>query len=347
MVQSGCAATLHGALVTFGFKPYQPEIGYGYIELVDGTAAGCYTVKWFLKKPNLEIAEQIFSLNNYVWNAGIILFKASTLLALAQRLEPLMLNYVKASIDLATKDKDFLNLDPDCWRQIGGQSIDYAILEKADKIRCLKFSSKWSDLGDWSALASQLPLDASDNLISGSVSQIDCNASTLWSASDRVHLVGLGLENIVGVSTDDAVLVADVSRVQDVRSVVDYLTAENSPQARQHIRDYQPWGWFESLTNMTGYQVKQLNVYPGAALSLQSHKYRSEHWTVVSGTATVVLDDDLLTIERNSHVYIKSGQRHRLKNDTGELLIVIEVQTGSYLGEDDITRFEDEYRRVQ
>ena len=347
MIYSGCAAATDGALVTFGVTPDKPETAYGYIELSENTSANCYIVKKFIEKPNVEIAQKILAAGNYLWNAGIFLFKASTLLNLAQRHEPAMLTTVAASINTAIHDENFLHLDPRHWAQLEDQSIDYAILEKTDEIRCLKFVGNWSDLGDWNALANQLQLDASDNLVSGDVSQIDCNNVTLWAASERTHLVGLGLKNIVAVATDDAVLVADSNRAQDVRDVVSYLDKKKISQACKHVKDYRPWGWFESLVSMPGYQVKRLNVYPGATLSLQSHKYRSEHWIVVCGTATVVLDGDLMTVEPNTSVYIQSGQKHRLANDTNGSLVVIEVQTGSYLGEDDIIRYEDAYNRVQ
>jgi len=346
MVQSGAAAAGGGAVVTFGVTPDRPETGYGYIELGGDTAAVCCAVTKFHEKPNLQTAEQMLGAGNYVWNAGIFLFQASTLLALAKQFEPEMLAAVQKSVDSATEDKNFWHIDSALWNSIKGQSIDYAILEKTDKIACVKFNGRWSDLGDWNAVAGQLPHDADGNLISGAASQIECHNAALWSASEGTHLVGLGLHNIVAVVTDDAVLVADAARMQDVRHVVDYLEAKNITQAHQHAKDYRPWGWFESLVNMPGYQVKRLHVHPGAALSLQSHQHRSEHWVVVSGTASVVRDDDVLTLATNQSVYIHAGQKHRLANETDAPLTVIEVQTGSYLGEDDIVRYEDVYNRT-
>ena len=347
MVQLGCAEANDGALVTFGVKPIKPETGYGYIELGDEVSDDCYIVKRFLEKPNLRIAEQILADGSHVWNAGIFLFRASTLIKLAECFEPSMLASVKASVDCAIKDDNFWHIDPSSWDDIEGCSVDYAIIEKTDNIKCVSFCGGWSDLGDWNALASQLPLDDMGNLVRGDVSQISCENTTLWAAPGRVHLAALGLKNIVAIATDDAVLVADASCAQDVRNVVEYLYEKNVSQAHQHLKDYRPWGWFESLVAMPGYQVKRLNVNPGASLSLQSHKYRSEHWVVVSGTATVVLDEDLLTIETNESVYIQSGQKHRLSNTESDNLVVIEVQTGSYLGEDDIIRYEDVYNRIR
>ena len=347
MVQSGCSAAMDGALVTFGIEPHKPETGYGYIELGDIALGNCYAVNKFLEKPNLEVVEQIFASGNHVWNAGIFLFKASTLKSLAQRFEPEMYTRVMASVDAASQENNFWHIDPSHWAHIEGQSIDYSILERCDEIKCLKFAGCWSDLGDWSALARQLPLDTSENLISGEATQFDCNNTTLWAASERTHLVGLGLKNIVAVVTDDAGLVADANCVQDVRFAVDYLAEKKVLQASQHSKDYRPWGWFESLVDKPGYQVKRLNVYPKAAISLQSHQHRSEHWVVVCGIATVTLDGVLMTIETNESVYIEAGQKHRLANGTNNPLVVIEVQTGGYLGEDDIIRYEDFYSRAQ
>lgn len=347
MVQLGCAEANEGALVTFGVKPVKPETGYGYIELGDQVSENCHGVKRFIEKPDLKVVEQILADGNHVWNAGIFLFKASTVLKLAERFEPSMLASVKESVDSAVKVDNFWHIDPSSWGDIEKRSLDSAIIEKTDNIKCISFCGGWSDLGDWNALASQLPLDDMGNLVSGDVSQINCKNTTLWAAPGRVHLAALGLKNIVAIATDDAVLVADASCAQGVRNVVDYLREKNVSQAHQHLKDFRPWGWFESLVAMPGYQVKRLNVYPGASLSLQSHKYRSEHWVVVSGTATVVLDEDLLTIETNESVYIHSGQKHRLSNTKSEALVVIEVQTGSYLGEDDIIRYKDVYNRVR
>ena len=346
MVQSGCAAAIGGSLVTFGIKPESPETGYGYIEICKSTETDCHGVKKFYEKPSLEIAEQMLAAGNYVWNSGIFLFRASTLMGLAHQLEPAMISNVKSSVDEAEQDNNFWQLDTVHWNRVEGQSIDHAVMEKANNICCVEFVGKWSDLGDWNALADQRPRDTSGNLLNKNVTQFDCNDSILWGSSDKMHLVGLGLNNVLAVVTDDAVLVADQSRAQEVKAVVDLLSMENVPQALHHTKDYRPWGWFESLINMPGYQVKRLNVYPGAKLSLQSHQHRSEHWVVVHGTATVMLDEEFVTLETNASVYIEAGQKHRLANNTGDPLIVIEVQTGSYLGEDDILRYDDHYNRA-
>jgi mannose-1-phosphate guanylyltransferase/mannose-6-phosphate isomerase len=325
--------------------PDRPETGYGYIELGEPSAGVAFAVKKFHEKPDLATAQKMLDAGHYVWNAGIFLFRASTMLAHAKNLAPDTLAAVLAAIDGAWKDNNFWHIDDAAWAQINGQSVDYAILEKIEKIACVKFCGNWSDLGDWNAVAGQLPHNGEGNFITGTVSQLDCQNTTLWSVANGTQLVGLGLKNIVTVVMDDAVLVADASRMQDVRDVVDHLERAGVSQAHQHAKDYRPWGWFESLVTMPGYQVKRLHVYPGAALSLQSHRHRSEHWVVVSGTARVVRDDEILTLAANESVYIHVGQKHRLANEKDAPLIVIEVQTGDYLGEDDIVRYEDVYRR--
>jgi mannose-1-phosphate guanylyltransferase/mannose-6-phosphate isomerase len=344
-VLAGCAAASDGAIVTFGVAPDRPETGYGYIELGDPTSACASTVKKFIEKPERKTAQKMIDAGNYVWNAGIFLFQASVMIANAKKFEPKMLAGVQAAIDDAREDKNFWHINDAHWMQIEGRSLDYAILEKIEHISCVKFSGSWSDLGDWNAVAGQLPHDGKGNFVKGTASQIDCENSTLWSVADGTHLVGLGLKNIVTVVMDDAVLVANAKRMQDVRQVVDQLEAAGIMQANYHAKDYRPWGWFESLVNTPGYQVKRLHVYPRAALSLQSHQHRSEHWVVVSGTASVVRDDEVFRLETNESVYIHVGQKHRLANETDAPLTLIEVQTGSYLGEDDIIRYDDVYGR--
>ena len=345
MVLAGRVAAESGAIVTFGVAPNRPETGYGYIELGQSSAGAAFAVKKFHEKPDVATAQTMLDAGHYAWNAGIFLFRASAMLAQAKNLAPDMLAAVQAAVDGAREDNNFWHIDDVAWSQINGRSVDYAILEKTAKIACVKFSGNWSDLGDWKAVAGQLPHDGEGNFVTGTASQLDCQNTTLWSAANGTQVVGLGLKNIVTVVMDDAVLVADSSRMQDVRDVVDHLEQAGISQAHQHAKDYRPWGWFESLVTTPGYQVKRLHVYPGAALSLQSHQHRSEHWVVVSGTASVVRDDEVLTLATNDSVYIHVGQKHRLANETGAPLTVIEVQTGNYLGEDDIVRYEDVYRR--
>jgi mannose-1-phosphate guanylyltransferase/mannose-6-phosphate isomerase len=219
-------------------------------------------------------------------------------------------------------------------------------MEKAKNIFCVDFQPNWSDLGDWRAIADLAERDSNNNVISQNSIGIECNNTMLWSSAERVRLTGLGLDNIVAIATDDAILVANADRLQEVRKVVTALESQGVPEATEHLKDYRPWGWFESLVLMPGYQVKRLHVYPRSKLSLQSHKYRSEHWVVVSGRANVCRDDEVFILESNESVYIKAGQKHRLANETDDPLIIIEVQTGRYLAEDDIIRYHDVYNRT-
>lgn len=345
MVLAGCDAAEAGAIVTFGVDPDRPETGYGYIELGQQTGCSAFAVKKFHEKPDMAAAQKMLDSGDYVWNSGVFLFCASTMLAHAKNVTPDILSGVERAMKGARQDNNFWHIDEFVWKKIPGQSLDRAILEKIENIACVKFTAAWSDLGDWNALAGLLPLDCDGNYITASARQIDCHNTTLWSASNDTQLVGLGVTDIVTVVMDDAVLVADSSRMQDVREVVYDLERAGISQANYHKKDYRPWGWFESLINMPGYQVKRLHVYPGAALSLQSHQHRSEHWVVVAGAASVVRDDEVFTLKKDASVYISVGQRHRLANDTDEPLTVIEVQTGNYLGEDDIVRYEDKYLR--
>ena len=345
MVATGIAAAQNGAIVTFGITPDRPETWYGYIEADMATENICRPVTTFHEKPDLAKAEAMLAAGNYLWNSGIFLFRADVMLALAVQFQPKMLAGVQAALDAAVEDNNFWHLDADAWDTITPDSIDYAIMEKAEQITCVAFQGRWSDLGDWRAVFNEFDLDANGNLILGSSSALDCDNSVLWSDTEGMHLVGLGLDNIIAVATDDAVMIAHADKSQDVSKIVTHLENKGVSQATQHIKDYRPWGWFESLAIMKGYQVKRLNVYPGATLSLQSHQHRSEHWVVVDGTATIQIEDDIKSVGTNESVYIHVGQKHRLANDTDFPLIVIEVQTGSYLGEDDIIRYQDFYNR--
>ena len=287
----------------------------------------------------------MFASDYYLWNAGIFLFRAKDMIEAFSEYAPESLRLVSQAINEASIDLGFLRLAADPWTKLEDISIDYAIMEKTKNLVAIPLKCKWSDLGDWNAVAGQLPHDDKGNFVNGTASQIDCENTTLWSVADGTQLVGLGLKNIVTVVMDDAVLVADAKRMQDVRHVVDQLEAADIMQAHQHAKDYRPWGWFESLVNTPGYQVKRLHVYPKAALSLQSHQHRSEHWVVVSGTAKVVRGSDEFLLKENQSAYISLGEVHSLENVGDDDLELIEVQSGNYLGEDDIVRLEDSYGR--
>jgi len=344
-ISAGITAANNGAVVTFGVKPSRIETGYGYIEASSCKDEICRPVKAFHEKPDYLRATEMFNSGSYLWNTGIFLFKAKTMLELAASFQPQMLVDVQKAVSGGYNDRGYFLISPAEWALVEANSVDYAIMEKAKNIFCIDFPLNWSDLGDWLAIANLEGRDTNNNVIGQNSIGIDCNSTMLWSSAERVRLAGLGLDNIVAVATDDAVLVASSDRLQDVRELVNALESAGAPEATEHLKDYRPWGWFERLVSMPGYQVKRLCVYPGSKISLQSHQYRSEHWIVVSGRATVCRDDEVFVLECNESTFIKANQKHRLANETDNPLIVIEVQTGSYLGEDDIIRYEDVYQR--
>ncbi|MDA8873916.1 mannose-1-phosphate guanylyltransferase/mannose-6-phosphate isomerase [Alphaproteobacteria bacterium] len=346
-VAEGIATAGRGGVVTFGVKPSRAETGYGYIETLPEQSELCRPVKGFHEKPDYSLAMEMYASGLYLWNTGIFLFNAKTILALAGRFQPQMLSVVVDAVKNGSTDLGYFRISAADWMLVKADSIDYAIMEKTENIFCVNFQSTWSDLGDWRAIANLMDGDSNNNFVSQNSTIVDCKNTMLWSSADRMRLTGLGLENVVAVATDDAVLVAHVDRLQEVRKIVTILEKEGVPQATEHLKDHRPWGWFESLILLPSYQVKRLHIYPQSRLSFQSHKHRSEHWVVVSGRATVWRDSEVFILESNASVYIRAGQKHRLANEGDEPLIVIEVQTGSYLGEDDIIRYEDVYHRAE
>jgi mannose-1-phosphate guanylyltransferase/mannose-1-phosphate guanylyltransferase/mannose-6-phosphate isomerase len=252
---------------------------------------------------------------------------------------------VQASVEAAEADLGFLRLDPETWEQADDISIDYAVMEKADNLSVVPFADGWSDLGGWDAVWRESPRDADGVARSGPTTALDCENTLLRSEDSTLELVGLGLKDIIAVAMPDAVLVADATRAQDVKQAVTALKAKQARQATMFPKDHRPWGWFESLVVGDRFQVKRIVVHPGAALSLQSHHHRSEHWIVVEGTARVTIDDEIRLVTENQSVYIPLGAVHRMENPGKVPMVLIEVQTGTYLGEDDIIRYEDVYAR--
>jgi len=344
-VAEGLATAGRGGVVTFGVKPTRAETGYGYIETLPEQNELCRPVKGFHEKPDYSLAVELYTSGLYLWNTGIFLFEAKTILALARRLQPQMLSVVVNAVENGSTDLGYFRISTAEWTLVKADSIDFAIMEKADNIFCINFRSEWSDLGDWLSIANLNMRDSDNNTFAMNTTGVDCKNTMLWSSTNKLHLAGLGLENIVAVATDDAVLVAHADRLQEVRKVLTTLELQKVPAATKNLKDCRPWGWFESLLLMPSFQVKRLHIYPRSTLSLQTHKYRAEHWVVVSGRATVCKGEDMFALESNESVYIEAGQKHRLANETDEPLSVIEVQTGSYLGEDDIIRHEDVYHR--
>jgi len=339
------AAQDHSALVTFGVTPDRPETGYGYLELPHipetGTAA---PLSSFREKPDLETAQRMLAAGTYLWNAGIFLFRVRDIIAAYQTHAPDLLPPCRAAILERATDLGFerLGASYDTARAI---SFDYAIMEHAASVMAVPLGSSWSDLGSWDALWQVAEPDQDGMATYGTVTAIDCKDSYLRSEDGNTRLVGLGLSNLVAVAMRDAVLVADKSRMQDVKLVVETLRADGVAQADTYPRFHRPWGWYETLSLGRRFQVKQIMVKPGGVLSLQSHHHRSEHWVVVEGTAEVTIDDQTRLVTENESVYIPLGTRHRMSNPGKLPMYLIEVQTGGYLGEDDIVRYDDIYNR--
>jgi len=347
-VELGRPAALAGKLVTFGIAPDHAETGYGYLELaecLDGAAPRVMDLLRFVEKPDLARAEAMVASGRHLWNAGIFLFSAAAIIEAFRTHAPELMEPVAASLDAARPDLGFLRLDPAAWGRVRDISIDYAVMERADNLAVVPYAGGWSDLGGWDAVWRTGARDQNGVVTTGHATAIDCRDSLLRSEDSRVELVGLGLQNIIAVAMPDAVLVADASRAQDVKRVVTALKAKHARQAEAFPRDHRPWGWYESLVLSERFQVKRIVVHPGAALSLQSHHHRAEHWIVVSGTAEVTIGTEVRLVTENQSVYIPLGTVHRMKNPGKVPMVLIEVQTGAYLGEDDIIRYQDDYAR--
>lgn len=347
-VMQALPRALAGDLVTFGIAPVRPETGYGYLELFSAAAAradGPQPLKAFVEKPQAAQAAQMLEQGNYLWNAGIFLFSVAAIVDAYRRLAPDLHDRVAAAVDGAVADLGFTRLDAASWNGLDDISIDYAIMEKAANLAVVPYAGGWSDLGGWDAVWQEAGPDAQGVVCSGPALALDCHDTLLRSDSPGLEVVGLGLDGLIVVAMPDAVLVADKSRAQEVKQVVGALRARGARQAEAFPRDHRPWGWFESLAVGDRFQVKRIVVHPGAALSLQSHVHRAEHWIVVAGTAEVTVDTEVRLITENQSVYIPLGAKHRLANPGKLPLTLIEVQTGGYLGEDDIRRYEDIYAR--
>lgn len=350
-VQTAAHSADAGQIVTFGIAPDRPETGYGWLELTkvanDARDIGPQALKAFVEKPDVATAQSMLADGRHLWNAGIFLFRTDTLIAAFETHAPVMLTAVRAAVESAGRDLAFTRLDPGPWSGIEDVSIDYAIMEKASNLVVMPYAGSWSDLGGWDAVLRESGPDDRGVAVHGTATAIDC-ADTLLRAEDEAQaLVGIGLRDIIAVAMPDAVLVAHKDRAQDVKKAVAALKAQGRSQAEQLPRDYRPWGWYESLALGTRFQVKRIHVNPGAALSLQSHHHRSEHWIVVQGSARVTVDGEVQLLTENQSIYIPLGAVHRMENPGKIELVLIEVQTGSYLGEDDIVRYEDVYARGQ
>ena len=350
-VVAAASAAAAGQLVTFGIRPDRAETGYGWLELTDKPDADFSALpqplKSFVEKPDLVTAERLLKDGMHLWNAGIFLFSTTSILDAFALHAPETLAHVRAAVAKAEYDHGFTRLASDPWARLDDISIDYAVMEHAENLTVVPFGGAWSDLGDWQAVWRESCPDGDGVVTAGASTAIDCADTLLQSTSEAQQLVGIGLTDIIAVAMPDAVLIAHKDRAQDVKLAVQQLRAKGVPQAETLPRDYRPWGWYESLVVGARFQVKRIVVHPGASLSLQSHHHRSEHWIVVEGTAKVTVDETITLVTENQSVYIPLGAVHRMENPGKVPLTLIEVQTGAYLEEDDIVRYEDIYARGQ
>ena len=338
----------NGKIVTFGIRPTRPETGYGWIEFDEcvGVAEDVKPIARFVEKPELGVAEQFLQSGRHFWNSGIFLFSVSTISKAFADHAPDLLSGVRDAVSDAEPDLDFLRLDESAWNRLRSVSVDYAIMERASDIVGVECDCGWSDLGDWQSIWRLLERDGAGVSVSGSVTYVDCRNSHLRSTVPEQRLVAIGCSDIVAVAMPDAVLVADRNSSQLVKPAVARLLEDGVPQADRFPEDRRPWGQFKSLAVGDRFQVKRIVVNPRSKLSLQSHKKRSEHWIVVEGTAKVTIGSTVKLIGENESIYVPLGEKHRLENPDDQPLVLIEVQTGSYFGEDDIVRYEDDYARL-
>ena len=340
---AGREAADAGRIVTFGIKPTEPKTSYGYI--LPGEAignAGVHAVKSFVEKPDAATAAR-YVRDGYLWNSGNFLFRADVLLSELKRLEPAMSDAIEAAVAKATTDLGFLRLQPEAFARAPLKSIDYAVMEKTDRAAVVAGDFRWSDIGSWDALFDITPPDAAGNVVHGPAVTLDATGCVLH--SDGQLVTAVGVKDLVVVSTSDAVMVVPRSRAQEVKELVAKLKADKRPEATDHKRVHRPWGYYESIDMGERFQVKRIVVISGGMLSLQKHRHRAEHWVVVHGTAEVTIGDTVRAVHENESVYIPIGSVHRMANRGKIPLELIEVQTGSYLGEDDIERIEDIYKR--
>lgn len=343
-VRAACAAAASGRIVTFGIRPTHPETGFGYIKAGAALGQGAHEIAAFVEKPALDRAQAFLKEGGYYWNGGMFLFQAGAFLAELQRFEPAMHDAAAASLAQAQRDLDFVRLHGASFRACRSDSIDYAVMEKTKAAALVPLDAGWDDVGSWNFLAT-LPRDARGNVARGDVILEESRDNLVHAESRLVTLAGVS--GHIVVETQDAVLVTTRDRVQDVKKVVAALKAAKRSEAQDHPRVFRPWGSYETIALAEGFQVKRIIVKPGQKLSLQMHHHRAEHWIVVKGTARVTCGEKVFLLSEDQSTYIPLGEKHRLENPGKTPLELIEVQSGSYLGEDDIVRFDDVYGRAK
>ncbi|MGZ8240506.1 MAG: mannose-1-phosphate guanylyltransferase/mannose-6-phosphate isomerase [Methylobacter sp.] len=333
-----------GFLVTFGIVPTEPETGYGYIKRDSLQQGAAFNVAAFVEKPNLDTATQYLQTGNYFWNSGMFAFTAGSFLKELEKFNPKMLAICEKALKAAKVDLDFVRLDKEIFSSAPSDSIDYAVMEKTDKAVVIPLDAGWNDVGSWSALWDVTDKDPLGNAISGDVLTVDTENSFIYAENKLVAVIGV--HDLVVVETKDAVMIASKDRVQEVKQIVTRLKELKRREADIHRKAYRPWGHYDSVDSGDRHQTKRIVVKPGAKLSLQKHHHRAEHWVVVKGTALVTKADEKILLSENESIYIPLGTVHCLENPGVIPLEIVEVQSGSYLGEDDIVRFDDKYGRV-
>jgi mannose-1-phosphate guanylyltransferase/mannose-1-phosphate guanylyltransferase/mannose-6-phosphate isomerase len=342
---AGAARTANGRLVTFGIKPNAPETGYGYIKQGKSLAGfkGAFSIAKFVEKPTLATARKFLSGGGYAWNSGIFLFGAQAFLDELEKFEPKMLASCRAAVDAAKRDLDFIRLDAEAFGRVKADSIDYAVMEKTRLGAVVPIDMGWNDIGSWTALWDLGKKDRDGNVAVGNVTASNVKGSYLRSEGPLLTVVGLN--DVIAVATKDAVMVTSRSLSQEVKALVAALDKKGAGETKAHSTVYRPWGSYQSIDGADGFQVKRIIVKPGQKLSLQKHAKRAEHWVIVRGTARITRDRDVYDLVANQSTYIPLGAVHRLENPGTDPLHLIEVQSGDYLGEDDIVRLEDTYGR--
>ncbi len=334
-------------LVIFGVLPNSPETGYGYIKIdseIDCNKVRGYEVDEFIEKPSCEVARKFIQSNKYLWNSGIFLFKAKKILSELEKFSPEILKYCRKSIENNLNDLDFQRIDKNYFKKCPSISIDIAVMEKTKIGKVLPLNVGWSDLGNWNSIWQNSKKDAYGNSIKGRILVKD--SKNCYIRSEERLIVALGIKNIVVVDTSDALLIVEKNKTQNIKEIVNELKEKNFLEGIEHKKIYRPWGSYTSIAESYNWKVKKIIVKPDEALSLQMHNFRSEHWVVVDGEAKVEVDNTSIKLKKNESVYIPEKTKHKLSNEGKKDLTLIEVQSGSYLGEDDIIRFEDRYGRI-
>jgi len=332
-----------GKMVALGVQPDKPELGYGYIEVDKSEKNQYYNIISFTEKPDLKVAKKYLASGNYYWNSGIFMFKASVFLSELEKYEPDIYNICKKSCIEETKDLDFIRLNNEEFNECPNKSIDYAVMERTKVGAVVPFKGSWSDIGSWASLWESKPKDKNNNVSDGDVILSKVKNSYIHS-SNRL-IAANDLSDMVIIDTQDALLVSSMKSSQDIKKIVKELEINNRSESNNHQKVYRPWGYYNSIDSGEGFQVKRIFVNPGAKLSLQKHRHRAEHWVIVKGIASITCGGEKFKLKENESTYIPKEEIHRLENNEKESLEIIEIQTGDYLGEDDIVRLEDDYKR--